>query len=63
MEQDQKRMNQFLQERQAGVAADGGMFAPGVIAHLPREQALALFHQFFSPWGSPLHDAGREREP
>jgi glycine cleavage system H lipoate-binding protein len=87
MEQEHRRMNQFLQgldgadglavgeprrqqgrqphqgERNAPLAADGGLFAPGVIAHLPREQAVALFHEFFSPWSSPLRDAGGKREP
>ena len=30
--------------------ADGGLFAPGVIGQLSREQAIAFFHQFFSLW-------------
>ena len=63
MEHDLRRMNQFLQERNPGLAADGGVFAPGVLAHLPREQAAALFHEFFSPWSAPLRDAGGKREP
>ena len=63
MEQEQRRVNQFLQERSPGLAADGGTFAPGVLAHLPREQAVALFHEFFSPWGALPHAASGKREP
>ena len=62
MEHDLRRMNQFLQGHNPGLAADGGVFAPGLLAHLPREQAVALFHEFFSLWSAPLHDAGGKRE-
>jgi glycine cleavage system H lipoate-binding protein len=51
MEREHQRMNQFLQEEAAsGAPADGGTFAPGIIGRLTREQAAALFHEFFSPW-------------
>jgi glycine cleavage system H lipoate-binding protein len=46
MQQEQRRMNDFLQQ-QSGCSADGGMFAPGVARVLEREQAVALFHEFF----------------
>jgi hypothetical protein len=52
MEQEQHRMNEFLQQSQdpaAQTAADGGIFVPGLARHLEREQMLALFHEFFSP--------------
>ena len=49
MEQEQRRMNQFLQELSApGQAADGGLFRAGLAQQLDREQALAVFHEFFS---------------
>jgi glycine cleavage system H lipoate-binding protein len=50
MEREHRRMNQFLQEQDASAPADGGTFAPGVIAQLARDEATALFHEFFSPW-------------
>ena len=49
MEQEERRMNQFLQEQQ-GAAADGGMFAPGVARQLDSEQRRVLFHEFFSSY-------------
>jgi glycine cleavage system H protein len=48
MDREQHRMNEFLQEG-TRLAADGGLFVPGVAALLEREQLLALFHEFFSP--------------
>ncbi len=51
IEHEERRMNEFLQQ-QHGVAADGGVFASGVARHLDREQRLALFHEFFSPYAS-----------
>lgn len=63
MEREHWRMNQFLQDQTAPLAADGGVFAPGVITQLPRDQAVALFHEFFSPWGTVLRYASRKREP
>jgi len=65
MEQEERRMNQFLQEQNAAYAADGGLFAPGVLAHLTREQAVGMFHEFFSAWGDSRRspDASGKREP
>jgi len=52
MEDEQRRMNEFLQQQhgQAGLAADGGLFAPGIARKLDREHLLSLFHEFFSPY-------------
>ena len=57
MEQELRRINEFLQQSSTGVpacevplAADGGQFAPGLVQHLNREQIRALFHEFFSPY-------------
>jgi glycine cleavage system H protein len=67
MEREQRRINQFLQERHAEdgttLAADGGLFAPDIMAQLSREHAVELFHEFFSPWGAPPQAAGGKREP
>ena len=53
MEQELRGINEFLQQRQPGsMAADGGLFAAGLSRHLEREQMLALFHEFFSPYAS-----------
>jgi hypothetical protein len=54
MDGEQHRMNEFLQEG-TQLAADGGLFIPGVASLLEREQLLALFHEFFSltPSGKP----------
>jgi glycine cleavage system H lipoate-binding protein len=52
MEQEQHRMNEFLQNQQdpaAQTAADGGIFVPGLARCLDREPVLALFQEFFSP--------------
>jgi glycine cleavage system H lipoate-binding protein len=46
MQQEQRRMNEFLQQ-QVGCSADGGTFASGLPRMLEREQTLALFHEFF----------------
>jgi len=51
MQEEARRMNQYLQEY-AGVAADGGLFTRDLAAHLPRAAMLALFHEFFSPFAS-----------
>lgn len=48
MQQEELRMNQYLQDC-AGVAADGGEPAGDLEVHLDRGQRLALFHEFFSP--------------
>jgi glycine cleavage system H lipoate-binding protein len=55
MEEEQRRMSEFLQQSRdphAQLAADGGVFVPGLARHLDREQMLALFHEFFSPFGA-----------
>ena len=49
-------MNEFVQQQLssegAPLAADGGLFAAGVVRQLDRERMLALFHEFFSPYAS-----------
>jgi glycine cleavage system H lipoate-binding protein len=55
MEQEHRRINEFLQQQQAaetGTLADGGMVAPALAHHLDRERLLELFHEFFSPYAS-----------
>ena len=47
MQEEQRRLNQYLQQI-AGVAADGGTFSANLAQHLDRSQMLALFHEFFS---------------
>lgn len=53
MQQEERHMNEFLQQMSGGhYAADGGMFAPGLAGMIGREQLLTLFHEFFLPeWG------------
>jgi glycine cleavage system H lipoate-binding protein len=48
MEIEQRRINQFLQD--GPYAADGGMFASGLMDLLPTCRMRALFHEFFSPY-------------
>jgi glycine cleavage system H lipoate-binding protein len=53
MEQEERRMNEFLQRQTkpgGATAADGGQFAPGVTHQIERDGALALVHEFFSPY-------------
>jgi glycine cleavage system H lipoate-binding protein len=52
MEDEVCRINQLLQEQtsQGSLAADGGVFAPGLVRYLDRDQMLSLFHEFFSPF-------------
>ena len=38
------------------MAADGGLFAVGVLNCLDRESRPALFHEFFSPFASGKRD-------
>ena len=55
MQDEVRRMSEFLQTSVRGAGqylADGGVFSPGVVAHLSREETLALFHEFFSPYAS-----------
>jgi glycine cleavage system H lipoate-binding protein len=46
MEREQHRVNDFLQQ-QCAITADGGQIAGGLLRGLEREQALALYHEFF----------------
>jgi len=53
MEQEQRRINEFLQQQHSlPTAADGGQFVAGLARVLDRDQMLALFHEFFSPYAS-----------
>jgi glycine cleavage system H lipoate-binding protein len=56
MQDEQLRLNQYLQQI-SGVAADGGLCAGNLAAHLDRSQMQALFHEFFSLYAS------EERQP
>ena len=47
MEQEQRRINDHLQQ-QTGCSADGGTFTAGLAGRLEREPMLSLFHEFFS---------------
>ena len=47
MQEEQRRMSQYLQTC-TGVAADGGVPADDLDVYLDRGQRLALFHEFFS---------------
>jgi glycine cleavage system H lipoate-binding protein len=52
MEEEQRRMSEFLQQSRdpnAQFAADGGVFVRGLARCLDREHMLALFHEFFAP--------------
>jgi glycine cleavage system H lipoate-binding protein len=53
MEQEQRRMNEVLQQRAVSpvgpTAADGGLFSAGVVRQIDRDQGRVLFHEFFSP--------------
>jgi len=51
MERDVSRIHEAVQ-RGSGMAADGGLFAAGVLNCLDRESRPALFHEFFSPFAS-----------
>lgn len=53
MEREQRRINEFLQQQHSlPTAADGGQFVAGLARVLDRDQMLALFHEFFSPYAS-----------
>jgi glycine cleavage system H lipoate-binding protein len=58
MEEEQRHMNEFLQQsgshsQELGPSyCDGGLFASGVARHLDRDRLLALSHEFFSPYAS-----------
>ena len=62
MEQEQHRINEFLQQQPAPggpLAADGGLFAPGLARHLDSEGMRDLFHTFFSPFAARAPQAER----
>ena len=62
MEQEQRRMNEFLQQQPGTTAAWRPMAdcsRPASARQLDRDQLLALFHEFFSPYAS----GEVEREP
>lgn len=55
LDREVRRMNEFLQQlpgASSPTAADGGMFSAGLARYIEREQMLALFHEFFSPYAS-----------
>jgi glycine cleavage system H protein len=55
MDGEVKRISEFLQQLpgpNGPTAADGGMFSAGLPRYIEREQMLALFHEFFSPYAS-----------
>ena len=55
MDDEVKRMSEFLQQLPGPIgptAADGGMFSAGLPRFIERDQMLALFHEFFSPYAS-----------
>ncbi|HLK47836.1 MAG TPA: hypothetical protein VKT49_06860 [Bryobacteraceae bacterium] len=56
MQQEVRRLTECLQQL-SGVAADGGSFSANLPAHLDRSQMRALFHEFFSPYGSEEGEA------
>jgi glycine cleavage system H lipoate-binding protein len=63
MGQEERRMNQCLQDAAGTCAADGGLCAPGALRLLSRERAMALFHEFFSPLGrDEFRESNRKRE-
>ena len=55
MEQEVRRMTEYLQQRENTVA-DGGAFVPGVIHQLERERRPALMREFFSFYRSREKD-------
>jgi glycine cleavage system H lipoate-binding protein len=48
MDSETRRLNEQIQQLNA-VAADGGLFAPGLLSALDREDALVVFQEFCSP--------------
>lgn len=48
MQQDSRRLNEFVQQHGA-YSADGGLIEPGLLARVRREDALVLFNDFLSP--------------
>jgi glycine cleavage system H lipoate-binding protein len=65
MAREQHRIHEFLQQQPGPAgpcAADGGMFAAGLVKHLDRGQVLTLFHQFFSPYASGKRETSQCEE-
>jgi glycine cleavage system H lipoate-binding protein len=60
MEEEQRRVNEFLQSwpspGTAPAMCDGGLYAAGLLRQLDRSQALALAQEFFSPYASGKRD-------
>lgn len=60
MEEEQRRMNEFLQSwpspENVPAMCDGGLFAAGVLRQIGRSQGLALVHEFFSPYANGKRD-------
>jgi glycine cleavage system H lipoate-binding protein len=54
-QEELRRVNEYLQQQQ-GVAADGGIFAEGLLRRLTVEDRLPLFHEFFSFAGRPKRE-------
>jgi hypothetical protein len=52
MRSESDRVSRFVHEAASrdGFINDGGEFAPQLLAHLDREPALRLFHEFFTPY-------------
>ena len=62
MRAEHGRMHDFIHEHMASaegerLSADGGVFSPGLIRMLDRDQTVGLFHEFFSPF------SGEPRKP
>ena len=56
MDEEVRRLHEFLQHLPGpagATAADGGMFAAGLVQTLARESSFALFEEFFSPLREP----------
>ena len=65
MQAESRRLNEFVQAR-SGCYADGGVFESGLLATLPRGDALSLFNALLSPAAEPIRSLpmrdGRRRE-
>ena len=48
MQEDTRRLNEFVQQR-SGCCADGGLIESGLLAALRREDALVVFNRYLSP--------------
>jgi hypothetical protein len=66
MQAESRRLNEFVQAR-SGCYADGGVFESGLLATLPRGDALSLFNALLSPRAEsarslPMRDGWRREE-